>query len=155
MRIRWSIILPVIGLLLFAAVTIRSASLNEHDESHPQKYFWWSSLRLDTDPLNQHPIAPVQAPCPEGKANCAGWELRERWVTPALVDRALVLSALPAFLAGSAIVAGLSKLGVDEVLTFMVSMPILIFAWYFSVGWLLERWSLRRQQRKSSPLKIV
>jgi hypothetical protein len=27
--------------------------------------------------------------------------------------------------------------------TFMVSMPILLFAWYYFAGWLLERWSSR------------
>jgi hypothetical protein len=76
------------------------------------------------------------------------------WVTPGLLDRLLVYSALPAFLAGAAIVISLSKRGVDEVLTFMVSMPILLFGWYYFVGWLIDRWSHRRAQAKSLPLKI-
>jgi hypothetical protein len=49
----------------------------------------------------------------------------------------------------------LSKAGLDEVLTFMVSMPILLFVWYYFVGWLIERWGYRRAQAKSVPLKIA
>lgn len=121
--------MPFIGLILFTAVTIRSAKLNDHDESHPQKYFWWSSLRLDTDPLNEHPATNV--PCPDGKGNCASrYQLADRWIEPSLLDKAFVLSAIPVFLAGAALVIGLSKLGVDELLTFFVSMPILLFGWY-------------------------
>jgi len=37
----------------------------------------------------------------------------------------------------------------------MVSMPILIFCWYYFVGWLIDRWSYRRKQAKSVPLKIA
>jgi hypothetical protein len=153
MRIRWSVILPIIGLLLFAVVTYRSLPLNRHEQDEPRKYYWWSSLQLDSDPLNHDPA--IAAACANKTEGCARLDLRSWDLQPAWLDRVLVLSALPAFLAGFAVVAGLSKLGVDEVLTFMVSMPILIFAWYFFVGWLLERWSLRRQQRTSSPLKIV
>ena len=153
MRIRWSVILPFIGLILFTAVTIRSAKLNDHDESHRHKYFWWSSLRLDTDPLNEHPVTNV--PCPNGKGNCAGWyQLPNRWIEPSLLDKAFVVSAIPAFLAGAALVIGLSKLGVDEVLTFFVSMPILLFGWYYLVGWLIERWLDRRARSKNIPLKL-
>lgn len=148
MRIRWSMILPIIGLVLFVAVSYRSMRDNHAPEDRPNKYYWWSSLRLDTDPLNQHPIAPAKLPCPDGSANCADWELRAKWVTPGLLDRLLVFSAFPAFLAGTAIVAGLSKLGIDEVLTFFVSMPILLFVWYYLVGSLIEllvdRWKQPR-----------
>ena len=153
MRIRWSVILPFIGLILFTAVAIRSAKLNDHDESHPHKYFWWSSLRLDTDPLNKHPATNV--PCPDGKGNCANWyQPPDRWIEPSLLDKAFVLSAIPAFLAGAALVIGLSRLGIDEVLTFFVSMPILLFSWYYLVGWLIERLLDRRARIKNVPLKL-
>ena len=59
------------------------------------------------------------------------------------------------FTIGAAIVVVLSKAGLDEVLTFMVSMPILLFVWYYFVGWLIERWGYRRAQAKSVPLKIA
>jgi len=83
------------------------------------------------------------------------WELSYQGVQPGLLDKLLVASALPAFLAGAAIVVGLSNLGIDEVLTFMVSMPILIFAWYCLVGWLIERWSHKRKQAKRVQFKLT
>jgi hypothetical protein len=153
MQLRWSVILPVIGLLLFTAVTIRSARFNDHDASHPHKYFWWSSLRLDTDPLNRHPT--LSTPCADNTPNCTSWELRAQWITPALLDRVLIYSAFPAFLAGAAVIIGLNKFGVDEVLSFMVSMPIFLFGWYFLVGWLIERAVFRRQRRKRVPLSLL
>jgi|SRR5438045_222583 len=151
MQLRWSVILPIIGLILFVAVSYRSVRDNHKGQDEPTRYYWWSSLRLDTDPLNQH---PTQAkPCENGERNC--WELRRRWVTPALLDRFLIVSSLPAFLTGLAIVIGLSNFGIDEVLTFMVSMPILLFGWYYFVGWLIERWISRRTRTKTIPLKIT
>ena len=150
---RSSVILPVIGLILFAAVTYRSMPLNRHEQDAPRRYYWWSSLRLDSDPLNEHPTPP--GPCRFGTENCESWELRNRSVHPGWLDRTLIFSALPAFLAGAAVVMGLSKAGRDEVLTFMVSMPVLIFCWYYFLGWLIDRWLYRRRQAKGIPLKIA
>jgi len=45
---------------------------------------------------------------------------------------------------------GLGRLGVSQVLTFMVLMPVLIFVWYYFIGWLLER-GIRRWQKPSMP----
>lgn len=152
MRIRWSVVLPLIGLFLFVAVSYRSMRDNQTPDDGPTKYYWWSSLRLDTDPLNKDPVLANPRPCGKEEQNC--WEFRTKWVTPGLIDRVLGFSAFPAFLAGAAIVAGLSKLGVDEVLTFFVSMPILLFGWYYLVGWLIDRWLDRRARLKNVPLKL-
>jgi hypothetical protein len=145
MRIRISVILPVLGLLLFAVVTYRSMAANPEAQGVPNKYYWWSSLRLDTDPLNQNPRSDS---VPSATHIAPGW-----------LDRLLTISALPAFLAGSGLVIVFSKLGVDEVLAFMVSMPILVFAWFYLVGWLLDflivRWIARRTQSPSTPLKFT
>jgi len=145
--------LPIVGLVLFAAVTYRSMPVNHHEQDTPRKYYWWSSLRLDSDPLNKHPL-PAK-PCENKKENCAEWGPEHLNIRPGWLERVLVLSALPAFLAVAVIVAGMSKLGVDEVLTFMVSMPTLIFCWYYFVGWLIERWTYRRQQARGAPLKLT
>ena len=147
MQIRFNQILPLLGLLLFAAVTYRSMGVNTQGPDGPHKYYWWSSLRLDTDPLNRHP-APAQ-PCSNGAPNCSTWMLQTQWITPAYMDRLLIYASLPAFLAGTAIVAELSKRGVDEVLTFMVSMPILLFLWFYFSGWLLDRLIARLQSRRA------
>jgi hypothetical protein len=152
MQTRWSMILPIIGLILFAAVSYRSMPLNEHEQEVPRKYYWWSSLRLDSDPLNHNP--DLAAPCANEKQNCSNGEFPNMKIGPLWLDRFLIISALPAFLVGAVIVVVLSKLGLDEVRTFMVSMPILLFAWYYFAGWLIEWWSARRRQAKGIELKI-
>jgi hypothetical protein len=57
-----------------------------------------------------------------------------------------MLSALPAFIVGVFAVSGLGRLGLSQVSSFMFLMPILIFAWYYFVGWLLDRWIHWRAQ---------
>jgi hypothetical protein len=153
MQLRWSVILPMVGLILFAAVSYRSMPVNHHEQEAPRKYYWWSSLRLDSDPLNENP--QLAAPCAIEKQNCSKGEFPNIKIVPSWLDRLLIISALPAFLAGAAIVVVLSKAGLDEVLTFMVCMPILLFVWYYFVGWLIERWGYRRAQAKSVPLTIA
>ena len=152
MQLRWSVILPMIGLVLFAAVSYRSLPANHHEQVAPRKYYWWSSLRLDSDPRNES--TALATPCPKGIPDCSNGESPNIKIVPGWLEKLLVVSALPAFLAGFAIVAGLSKLGIDEVLTFMVSMPIFLFAWFYLVGWLIERWIDRRAQSRRIPLKI-
>jgi hypothetical protein len=152
MQTRWSMILPIIGLILFAAVSYRSMPLNEHEQEVPRKYYWWSSLRLDSDPLNRNP--DLAAPCANEKQNCSNGEFPNMKIGPLWLDRFLIVSALPAFLFEAVLVVVLSKLGLDEVRTFMVSMPILLFAWYYFAGWLIEWWSVRRGQTKRIELKI-
>ncbi|SRR6266478_85068 len=142
MQLRWSLILPVIGLILFAAVSYRSMPANHHEPEAPRKYYWWSSLRLDSDPQNKNSALDVDNP-PNKK------------VAPGWLDRVLVLSALPAFLVDAAVVVGMSKLGIDEVLTFMVSMPVLLFAWFYFSGWLIERWISRRQRPGNTEFKVT
>src|SRR5438105_5711151 len=119
MRMRWSLILPIAGLILFADVSYRSMDANHHEQGAPTKYYWWSSLRLDSDPLNKN--SRPASPCQYKKEHCVQWELSYPSVQPGMLDTLLVVSALPAFLAGAAMVIGLSNLGIDEVLTFMVS----------------------------------
>jgi hypothetical protein len=152
MRIRWSVILPIIGLVLFAAVTYRSMPANHHESLVPRRYYWWSSLRLDSDPLQKNSASAK--PCPNGIPDCSNGESPNVKIPPQWLEKLLVFPAFPAFLAGFAIVAGLSKLGIDEVLTFFVSMPILLFGWYYLVGWLIERLLDRRARLKNIPLKL-
>jgi hypothetical protein len=142
MRLRLSVILPILGLVLFAAVSYRSMAVNHHEQEAPRKYYSWSTLRLDSDPLNKNPAFGFDTP--PNKKIAPGW-----------LDRVLVLSALPAFLVDTAVVVGLSKLGIDEVLTFMVSTPVLLFAWYYFCGWLIERWIFRRKRSRNIEFKVT
>jgi hypothetical protein len=60
-------------------------------------------------------------------------------VDSGLLANLLFLSAFPAFLVGRFVVHGFSRIGVNELTSFMISMPVLIFGWFFLVGWLLDR----------------
>jgi hypothetical protein len=61
------------------------------------------------------------------------------WFQPGLILEWFMVSALPAFVLGIVIVHGLGRFGVNEVWTFLISMPFLIFTWYYFIGWLLDR----------------
>jgi hypothetical protein len=51
----------------------------------------------------------------------------------------LIFSSLPAFLLGLFIVDDLAIWSVTKVLSFMIVTPVLIAAWFYMVGWLIER----------------
>ena len=93
--------------------------------------------------------------CLYDPGHCANWDVTPRRNPPGWLDRALVLSAFPAFLTGFALVLLMARKGVNEVMTFMVSMPMLLYGWYYLVGWLLEYWLYRRRKNRSVALKIT
>ena len=142
MRLRWRLILPIIALTLFAGETYRSVQMNRGVRLSPSRYFWWSFIRLDSHPLNRHPGRAT--PCEDGTQNCVTWDLPNMWVDPGAIEEALMISALPAFATAELIVGGLERLGVNEIWSFMISMPLLIFGWFYFVGWLIDRWGSKR-----------
>jgi hypothetical protein len=79
--------------------------------------------------------------------------MQEIWVDPGLLEEFLILSAFPAFVLGGLVVALLGKLGISEVSSFMLLIPILILAWYFFIGWLLDR-RIRRRVQPSIPTPV-
>lgn len=86
-------------------------------QHHHNRYFWWGSVRLDSDPLGKR---PKSQPCVEDlDANCDEIPLYI-WVHPGLLEKALILSALPALLLIITIVRGLAHLGISELLSFML-----------------------------------
>ena len=145
MRKRWRVVLPVIGIILFSGVSYHSFRLNRHIERAPSRYFWWSSIRLDSDPSDRRDLGAI--PCKDGKENC--WELRTMWVEPSLLEQFLMLSALPAFTVGGFAVRSLGRMGINQVSSFMFLMPVLICAWYYLIGWLLDSWISRRSRRRT------
>jgi hypothetical protein len=139
---RWRLILPTMGLLLFAMQTY--VSYREWQiQTSPGRYFWWSSFRLDSDPLNRHP-RPIDS-------SNSSWDLVAKVVDPGLLAISFVLSGLPAFLLSKLIVTALSRFGISQVLSFMIFTPILLGAWYYFLGWLLDRWR-RKSPRRSNAL---
>ena len=148
MRVRLKIALPIIGLVLFGAESYRSFRADRELERTPGRYFWWSSIRLDSEPANER--KKDMTSCKDAQENCTHWELREEWVDPGLGAAFLMASAFPAFFIGWFLVGGLGKLGVSQVSSFMLVMPVPIFAWYYFIGWLLDGW-IHRWSRRSTP----
>ena len=148
MRVRLKIALPLIGLFIFGTATYHSLHTQRELDRTPGKYFWWSSIRLDSDPANKR--GKNTNARKDVQDNFGTWELRDRWVYPSLVERFLMASALPAFIIAALTVSGLATLGVSEVSSFMLVMPVLIFAWYCFIGWLLDGW-IHRWSRRSTP----
>ncbi|HET6175474.1 MAG TPA: hypothetical protein VFE61_00985 [Candidatus Sulfotelmatobacter sp.] len=144
MRVRWTLILPAFGLVLFGLLTYKSIQFMHGFPNGGGRYFWWSGERLDSDPSGKRPQAPIKYSCEGGEENCLPFEPEYIWIDPGWLVRCLVLTALPAFLVGTGVVHGLARLGVSEVISFMVSMPLLIFAWFYLVGWLVDRRLPRR-----------
>jgi|HubBroStandDraft_4_1064222.scaffolds.fasta_scaffold120281_2 hypothetical protein len=142
MRKLWRLFLPVIGLSLFGAVTYRSyesqRTVTKDWQTTPRKYLWWSMIELDSNPSDK--LDPHHEARQENSYMLSMME-----ITSGLLDKILVFSALPAFIVGLFVVVVLGNLlGISQVSSFMALMPVLIFAWYYFVGWLLERWIRKR-----------
>ena len=98
MRRVWQVVLPICGLLFFAMGTYFSMRWNsEVNRSRPARYFYWSSIKLDSDPLNKHPLANSTRPCSEGTEDCVDWEPQSIWVDASVAARTFFWVALPAF----------------------------------------------------------
>ena len=147
MQKRWRMVLPTIGITLFSAVSYHSLRLNREIQRAPSRYFWWSAIQLDSDPANKRNWGAT--PCQDSKENCSRWELRSIWVDPSFAERFLMLSALPAFVVGGLAVRGFGTIGINQVWSFMLLMPVLICAWYYLIGWLLDRRISKRSRRRT------
>ena len=142
---KWSVILPVLGLICFAIGTeISVRRYREMNPTHSSRYFYWSSIRLDSDPHNKRPFAHRSVPCHDGTDNCLEWDPEHIWIDPGFAARAFMLCALPAFAIGTAIVAGMSRFGVSQIASFMTTMPCLVVAWFYFLGWVIDRWRSKR-----------
>ena len=141
MGIRWRLILPVVALLLFSLGTYESFA---HPLFPQSRYFWWASLRLDSDPLGKRISFIRASDCKHAGEGCLFGDTAYIVVDPGWLARLLIICAAPAFILGLLIVHGFARLGISEVRTFMVSIPLLITTWFYLVGWLLDRKRLKR-----------
>jgi hypothetical protein len=146
MRRRWSVILPIYGLALFALITLGSARAErQRPFSASGRYFYWGAMRLDTDPLNKHVGSTRRVPCENGEDGCIEWDPETIWITPGVPERLLVLTAVPSFLIEVALLTGSRKLGISQIPVFFISLPILLFAWFYFLGWLIDRHRYKRR----------
>jgi hypothetical protein len=134
MPIRWSIILPVLGLCCFAAVTYQSAR-RDRDYSDLRKHFVWSTFQLDSDPL------AWKTACAGQPEPCVTWD-------PSTIDssagstplaKVLVVFALPAFLASLLVVGFAGRHGANQIILFFALTPPLIAAWFYFLGRVVDR----------------
>jgi hypothetical protein len=141
---RWKIFLPVVGLLLFAGVTVESLHRRRAYQKDPGRYLYWSSIQLDSDPLHRQP--EVLAPCKDAEGGCASWDpiIVER--VPGLLPGLLMLSAYPAFIVGLRLVRALGRHGLSEISSFMVVVPVLVAGWHYGIGWAVDYWIYKRRQ---------
>jgi hypothetical protein len=63
-----------------------------------------------------------------------------------------MLSAFPAFIVGIPIVKALAHLGVSEVLSFTVAMPLLVVGWFYFVGGYIDH-RIRKRSRLEAGLR--
>lgn len=147
MRLLWRLCLCLWGVTLFAVLTYASLTVNGFKESgNHHRYFWWGSVRLDSDPLNKH---QVSKPCMGASDGGCDFDPEHIWVSPGWIEIALTLSALPAFILAIASMHGLARLGVSELLSFMFAMLLFTVAWFYGVGWLLDRWRYKRSLNRA------
>lgn len=138
-------------MILFGLLTYGSMRVNRglHRLNHQGRYYWWGSVRLDSNPLNKQPMHPAVNPCAQDEQIC-GFNPESIWVTPGLMEWAFTLSSLPTYLLCMAVVRGFAHFGVSELLSFMITMPLLTLAWFYAAGWLFDRWRYKRSLRRSS-----
>lgn len=145
--------MPVVGLLLFSGETYESVRMNlrvnRSDHFTSPRYFYWANIPLDSDPLGKD--RPGTLPCQNAAENCAIWNVPLLIVDPGYLTKAVMLSGFPAFLLGRAVVSGLGSLGVNQIWSFMISMPLLLFSWYYFVGWLLDRFRFKWRRKSMLP----
>ena len=129
--------LPIVGLAFFAAITYDCYRAEQRSKGETGRYFNWSRLQLDSDPLSKsHP-----SPCLHSTEPCVEWDpaVMDRFGRPGHAEKIFLLSALPAFFVSSLLTFGFGSFGVNEIATFMISMPLLTFGWFYFVGWLIDR----------------
>ncbi len=156
MRILWRTALPLVGLALFTLITYQSVAENRKlnregiSREGSAKYFWWSSIRLDSDPQdrNHHSPKSVCTDNSDGSKDCVLVEPLIFWIDPGWPVRGLIIAAFPAFLISAAVVRGFSRMGISEVRTFLICTPILISGWFYSVAWFLDRRRIKRISAK-------
>jgi hypothetical protein len=96
---RWQIILPVIALLVLAALTYHSIRMERLAfRGHHSRYFYWSSLPLDSEPSKGHLSGAVL--CGNGDPTCFEFDMPTMWVDPGWLANFFMLTSAPAFIVG-------------------------------------------------------
>jgi hypothetical protein len=133
MGMRWKFALPVVALIVFAGISWDSYRNPREGKAAVERYFYVGSvIRLDSHPRPERPPDP----CDETKGPCVTWDMSEAglWHHPGMLQRILAFCSLPALFIGLFITAVLGKYGMNQLLVYMISMPPLIFGWFYFIG---------------------
>lgn len=142
---RWRLILPVLAIAWFGIGSYSAWRFNRQlDGSCPARYFYWGSIRLDSDPLDRHHVFESSVPCNNGRKDCPCWE-PVVWIDPGWAGEAFIVLSLPAFLLTKVVSGTLAQFGVSKVTMFFASMPILMCAWFYVLGLWIDRLRTKRQ----------
>lgn len=147
MRLR--ILLPILGIILFGCISYFSIRVRQK-EFHFSKYLFWANIRLDSDPLNRLSSSSSECKNNANNRNLICRDTEYVIVHPSPIEKFFMISTLPAFLLGLLAVLELARFGINEVVSFLSLMPVLIAAWYYLVGWILDHWIQKRFRRMSS-----
>ena len=135
----WSLLLPLFALAWFCIGSNSAFRFNRQiDHGCPARYFYWGSIRLDSDPLERHPISKTVIPCKNGEKDCFCWGEPVVWIDPGWDEKAFVVSALPALLLTKLAKEAFARFGISSVITFFVSMPLFLSAWFYLIGWWID-----------------
>jgi hypothetical protein len=137
MAIRWKVVLPVVGLIVFAGISWHSYRNPSEGNAAVGRYFYVGSvIRLDSHP----PPERTPAPCDSAKEPCVSMGIEDvgLWHHPGTLERIITFCVLPAFFIGLFITGVLGRFDMNQIVAYMISMPLLIFDWFYCVGWLID-----------------
>jgi hypothetical protein len=127
------VVLPALGLIVFAGISWHSYRNPREGKAAVGRYFSVGSvIHLDSHPPPERPPEP----CDATKDPCVSWGIPDISPPhPGTIERIFTLCALPAFFIRLFITSVLGRLGINQILSFMISLPLLIFGWLYFVGW--------------------
>jgi hypothetical protein len=144
MRKLFRVALPTAAVIAFGAISYGSYHNAQQHHQLQARYFVWSTLRLDSDPLGKRYPSPC-ANLNTGES-CFVWEDLAIYRHPSNAERVFVLLDFPAMIVGMFVSFMLGRIGVNEIWTFMISIPLLTAAWCFLVGRILDRRIFQRER---------
>jgi hypothetical protein len=136
---RLGYVLPILGLLLFAAQTVASLHAPMPESS---RYFYWGALRIDR--AHDEKRAPQTKRCDPNDASCAEWDPDSLWIDASPMQETLLFSGIPAWIAIGVFMYLAAKVDVNQIACFFVTAPVLLTAWYWLAGSCIDRVMARR-----------
>jgi hypothetical protein len=135
MKRRWSIIVPVLGMLLYGVLAYTSVRQNR--ELRTRRVFYFGALPLE------RAVKKVSPPTPTGD-EVVGWDPESIWIDPGLLHKLVIITGFPAYVATLIGMNALVAAGVSQMWSFFLIFSPSLIGWYYFVGW----WMDRKRHRK-------